>query len=116
MSYIRSGDSEHPTWSGDYILTEGDFIVKYKIPKIVQGSYNMFIHALGYGSGNAVIEVYVDGVKIGGVLDLSNINTWGWSGIEVGSIDFSIYEHHTVEIRSLIPGRLEWDNVSFEPI
>ena len=107
-----------PAWSHDYLLIYGDFSISYKIPKIVQGLYTVYLRADAFSQLNALVEVYIDGKKLGGLFDLA---TGGSSAnpfydFELGDINFLKYEEHTVEIRSLIPGRFIWDYISFVPI
>jgi hypothetical protein len=34
----------------------------------------------------------------------------------IGTIDFKRFASHTIEIKTLIPGRLKWDYIRFEPL
>jgi len=114
---IKEVDTQHPAWNDDYLFIDGDFAITYRIPRFVQGKYDVFLGANNYDGRNAVIEVFVDGKNIGGIQDLatggSANNTFAQR--ELGSIDFIRYEDHVVEIKSLIPGRFEWDRISFIP-
>lgn len=118
LVFVESADEEHRAWGQDYLLLDGDFSISYQLPKIVQGSYTAHIRAHAYNELNALIEVFIDGKKIGGLVDLSTggSESWPYTDIELGTIDFNNYEAHLVEIRSLIPGRFEWDYVRFEPV
>lgn len=116
LFFVQEGESS-TAWSDDYVLMEGDFVIQYTIPKIVQGKYDVILGAQAFSQDNALIEVYIDGKNMGGLIDLSsggNANN-PFTGIELGTIDFLKYEGHTVEIRTLIPGRLMWDYIRFEP-
>ena len=119
LFYVKSADPNEYAWNKDYLLITGDFSITYNVSKIVPGKYNVILGADTYGSQNAFVEVYVDGNKLGGLVDLttggSAGNPW-YPAVEVGAVDFKKYDTHTVEIRTLIPGRLRWDYVSFEPI
>lgn len=118
LYYVKSLDDAERAWSKDYMQIDGDFIISYWLPKIIQGQYDMFIGADCFGSQNALVEVFVDGVKLGGLIDLTkggNANN-PYLKIKIGNIDFKKYDSHLIEIRSLIPGRLKWDYVRFEPI
>lgn len=118
LYYVKSLDDAERAWSKDYMLIDGDFIISYRLPKIIQGQYDMFIGADAFGSQNALVEVFVDGIKLGGLVDLTKGGNAGnpYLKIKIGSIDFKKYDSHTIELRSLIPGRLKWDYVRFEPI
>lgn len=96
---------------------DGDFIIQYEIPKIVAGIYTVVLRAETLDENNALIEVFIDGKKIGGLLDLSsggNAN-YPFRSLELGTINLLQYEEHTIEIRSLIPGKFSWDMIRFEP-
>jgi hypothetical protein len=99
-------------------VLDGDFSITSQLPKIVQGAYTANIRAHAFNERNALDEVFIDGKKIGGLVDLATggSESWPYTDIEVGTIDFNNYESHLVEIRSLIPGRFEWDYVRFEPV
>ncbi len=117
LVFVESADEEHRAWGRDYLLLDGDFSITYELPKIVQGAYTVHIRAHAFNEQNALVEVFIDGVKIGGLLDLSTGGSasWPYTDFEMGTIDFGNYESHIVEVRSLIPGRFEWDYVRFEP-
>jgi len=116
LFYVKSFDNSETAWSKDYFQITGDFTISYQVPKIIQGKYNIFIGADAYSDQNALVEVFVDGIKIGGLIDLTTGGTATntYAKILVGTIDFKEYESHTIELKSLIPGRLKWDNLVFE--
>ncbi len=117
LIYVKEADEDYPTWSNDYISLNGDFRVTYQIPKIVQGNYTVFMRAENFSAQNALVEVYIDGKKLGSLVDLTSGGTANnpYSQIELGTINFLKYEEHTVEVRTLIPGRFNWDHIRFEP-
>jgi uncharacterized surface protein with fasciclin (FAS1) repeats len=117
LFFVVTGDPNSQAWSGDYLLIDGDFTVSYTMPKLVQGEYTVSIGADAYNSQNALIEITIDGKGIGGLIDLSELSSaaYPFMTIELGTIDFVKYEEHTIEIKSLIPGRFLWDTVIFEP-
>ena len=118
LFFVELGDQESTAWGNDYLEMNGDFVISYEIPKIIQGKYDVFLGAEAFNSNNALVEVFIDGKKIGGLVDLSNGGTSNnpFQRIELGAIDFKKYESHIVEIRPLIPGRFLWDYIRFEPI
>jgi hypothetical protein len=63
------------------------------------------------------VEVTIDGKSLGGLIDLTTGGTPDnpFTQIELGTMNFLKYEEHTVEVRSLIPGRFLWDYIRFEP-
>ncbi|MEN8227109.1 MAG: fasciclin domain-containing protein [Bacteroidota bacterium] len=117
LFFIETGDDQHPAWGGDYLYMDGDFRITYHIPKIVQGVYTVYLRAETLNSNNALVEVFIDGKNVGGLVDLSqggNPNN-PFEMRELGTINLMKYEDHTVEIKSLIPGRFSWDLIRFEP-
>ncbi len=101
----------------DYLMIDGDFIITYTIPKIVQGAYKVWLRAESYNTANALVEVFIDGKKAGGMVDLSTgaSSSSPYRNIQLGIVEFQIYEEHKVEIRPLVPGRFLWDYIRFEP-
>ncbi|MDF1572549.1 MAG: fasciclin domain-containing protein [Bacteroidales bacterium] len=118
LVFVESADEEHRAWGKDYLLLNGDFSITYQLPKIVQGAYTVYLRTHAYNERNALVELFIDGKKVGGLIDLSTggSESWPYADVEVGTIDFNNYESHVVEIRALIPGRLEWDYVRFVPV
>lgn len=111
------GDPSEQAWNDDYLRIEGDFIISYRIPKLVQGRYKAFLRANAKGAQNAMIQITIDGAKVGGLIDLSTGATGSnqYADIELGTVDFLKYAEHDVVISSLIPGRFIWDYIRFEP-
>lgn len=116
LYFVYTEDETFPVWDNDYIFLTGDFTITYTTPKIVQGDYTMFLRAYAYGSDNAIVEVYLDGIKIGGLVDLTTASSdESFPSIELGEIEFLEYESHTITIESIIPGDFYWDATVFEP-
>lgn len=117
LSFVETGDPEHPAWGGDYILMDGDFIIKYEVPKLVKGIYTVDMRVDNVAGTNALVEVYIDGKKVGGLFDLSTggNTSYPFAWVEIGTINFVKYESHTFEVRSLIPGTFSWDVLRFSP-
>lgn len=121
LTYVKSLDETEKAWGKDYLFIEGDFTITYRVPKIIQGKYNVYFQANAYSSANALVEILIDGNKVGGLVDMtkggsSSSPYFNWPGFKVGSVDFKKYDHHDVQIKTLIPGRLMWDYIRFEPI
>ena len=118
LFYVKSNDDAERAWSRDYMLIDGDFTISYQIPKIIQGKYNVYLQADAYSSQNALVELFIDGIKLGGLIDLTKggSSNYPYYSFKVGAIDLKKYASHTIEIKSLIPGRLKWDYIRFEPI
>jgi uncharacterized surface protein with fasciclin (FAS1) repeats len=118
LFFVETGDATSSAWGGDYLLINGDFTLSYTIPRLVQGSYTVFLGADAYSTQNAVVEITIDGKNMGGLTDLSTggSSAYPFARIELGTIDFVKYEGHTIEVKSLIPGRFYWDYIRFEPL
>jgi uncharacterized surface protein with fasciclin (FAS1) repeats len=117
LFYVKEG-TESNAINDDYLNAEGDFTIRYTIPQIVQGKYNLILRANTFYSNNALIEVYVDGKKVGSTVDLTRGGSAArpFNAKTVGTIIFNNYREHVIEIRSLIPGRFSWDFIRFDPI
>lgn len=118
LSYVKSLDATEAAWGKDYMQIYGDFTITYNIPKIIQGKYDVYLQANAYSSQNALVEVSIDGNKLGGLLDLTRGGNAGnpYFRFKVGTIDFKKYAGHAIQVKSLIPGRFIWDYIRFEPI
>jgi uncharacterized surface protein with fasciclin (FAS1) repeats len=117
LVFVKSDDNSETAYNGDYLIITGDFTITYIIPSIVQGKYDVYLGADAYSQQNALIELFIDNKKIGGLIDLT---TGGTSSapiprIDLGTVDFIKYDKHTITIKSLIPGRFKWDYIRFEP-
>ncbi len=117
LFYVAGEDESSNASNFDYLQIEGDFSITYKIPQIVQGKYRVYLRAESFNSANAVVELFVDRKRVGGMIDLSigSTPTSPFRNIEIGTIEFNRYIEHEVEIRSLIPGRFLWDYIQFTP-
>jgi uncharacterized surface protein with fasciclin (FAS1) repeats len=118
LFFVDLGEQKSSAWGSDYLQIDGDFILSYQIPKIIQGKYKVFIAADAFNERNALIEVYIDGKKVSGLIDLSNGGNSNspFQKIKIGTIDFKRYSTHKIQIKPLIPGRFLWDYIRFEPI
>ncbi len=116
LLFVSKEDAETNAWGNDYIQISGDFIITYKIPKVVPGIYHIWMSANTYGSENAMISLSIDGVAVKD-FDL-NIGTNATdtfdNNLDFGLLDIQTYTTHFIEIRSLIPGIFMWDNIRFE--
>ena len=117
LTFVETGDAEHPAWGGDYIFMDGDFIIQYEVPKIVKGIYTVEMRVENVAGTNALVETYIDGKKVGGLFDLSTGGnpSYPFAWIELGTINFVKYESHIFEVRTLIPGTFSWDVLRFTP-
>jgi uncharacterized surface protein with fasciclin (FAS1) repeats len=113
----EASPQESSAWGADYLYISGDFSISYTVPKIVGGRYRVLLRFEGLNRGNAVVEVFIDGKNMGGLVNLASggSTTSPFTTRTLGTIDFLKYEQHTVTIRTLIPGSFYWDFVRFEP-
>lgn len=114
MTYIKSS-SGIEAWNNDFLEIEGDFQISYQVPKILPGKYTLEIRANDQNINNATIQVYLDGQRIGGNIDLtSDANEYGaYSNYTVGVVNFVNYKKHDLRIETLVPGKFTWDAVNF---
>lgn len=117
LYFVHTGSVESPAWQNDYLFLDGDFSITYTIPRIVQGAYNVELRADAFDPSNAIVEVYIDGNKIGGIVDLTTGGSANnpFQNRALGPVEFISYSEHTVEIRSIVPGRFLWDAIRFLP-
>lgn len=117
LYFVREGTESYAS-NDDYLQINGDFTVSYRIPKIVQGNYKVILRAESYNSANAIVEVFIDGKKIGATADLTRGGTVKapFQSNELGSITFNEYKEHLIEVRPVVPGNLSWDYIRFDPI
>jgi uncharacterized surface protein with fasciclin (FAS1) repeats len=110
--------TESTASNDDYLLIDGDFSIQYTIPQVVQGRYNLILRAESFSRRNALVEVYLDGRKIGSTVDLTSGGTTAspYRNVTLGAINFNRYTEHVIEIRAMIPGRFLWDYIRFTPI
>lgn len=117
LNYIKSQENNR-AWDRNYLEISGDFEISYEIEPSIPGQYNLLIRAHAFDKGNAILEVYIDGKKVGGLLNLTTGGTAGspFQNLFAGTVNFDKYESHIIELKTLIPGRLQWDGVIIEPI
>lgn len=118
IEYVKSPSELAGIWNNDYLLIDGDFTISYQLPRILPGRYTLQIRANDADQGNATIEVFLDSTKVGGNFDLtSNINPGGiHANFNIGEVNLTSYEKHTIMIKALISGKFTWDALIFEPI
>ncbi|MFW5877943.1 MAG: hypothetical protein ACOCUP_02405, partial [bacterium] len=117
--YFKSGTNMKAI-GNDYIQAFGDFTINYKIPKILPGTYTVIFRADAHdnNNSNAVVELFIDGNKQGGNINLTTGANAGnpFKDFNQNTIEFSTYTTHTVTVRTLLPGMLIWDCIEFNPI
>lgn len=117
IKYFKSASSSEQAWGGDYIEINENFLIEYKMSKILPGKYKLQVRTNAFSSKNATIIVKLDGKRIGGSFDLSKGGTGNnpYNLFDIGSVEFAKYTEHTITIESLIPGTMIWDAVQFVP-
>lgn len=117
LFFVDAG-TESNAWNNDYLEIVGDFSIFYTIPKMIQGLYEVTFRAEEFSRDNALVEVFIDGKKIGGLIDLSigGSSNSPFQTIVLGNVNFTRYSEHVIEVRPLIPGRFLWDFIRFEPV
>lgn len=117
LYFVREGE-ESDASNDDYLQINGDFTISYTIPRIVPGNYSVILRAESYNSANAVVQVFIDGKKVGNVADLTRGGSANqpFQGIEMGSITFNEYKEHLIVIKPIVPGKMDWDYIRFNPI
>lgn len=114
LYYVKATEIDEAS-RDDYIRIDGDFTLEYQISKILPATYNVFLRANAQDFQNATIQISIDGNRLGSNFDLKSGGN-PYDRINVGSVTFTSYSEHKIVIRSLIPGKFEWDYIQFEPI
>lgn len=115
--YFYVSEENINAWGENYLMADGDIEISYEIDAQITGEYDVFIRADQFNSLNAIVEVYVDGEKISGLIDLTtggNSNN-PFQTIYAGTVNFVEYKRHIITVKTIIPGRLYWDAVRLEP-
>ena len=117
LYYLYSSTPILSAWGDDYIELSGNFSISYQIPKLLPGKYELQIHAHGNSQNNAMVQVFLDGKRIGGNIDLTQggNSTRPFNTYSIGTITLTAYKAHEIRVRSLIPGDFKWDWVLFTP-
>ncbi len=104
-------------WGNDYLELVGDFEISYEIEPQIPGDYRVYIRGEANSKDNAVVEVFIDGRKISGLLDFTSgaDSRNPYETKYAGSVSYTEYGTHVVTIKTLIPGKFLWDAVRFEP-
>jgi uncharacterized surface protein with fasciclin (FAS1) repeats len=103
--------------NSDYLEITGDFTIRYTVPKIVPGLYSVNIGAHCFDARNAMIELFVDGKKVGNYVNLTSGGDAAkpFRHIYLGRMYFDTYKEHVIEAKPLIPGNFLWDYITFVP-
>jgi uncharacterized surface protein with fasciclin (FAS1) repeats len=115
LIYVKSPTSISGNSNSDYVQVSGDITFSFTTPKILAGRY---VLKLVLDRGNpryASVQALVDGKKVGVVTDLTK-ESRVFRTFTLGTVEFSEYGTHSVQIKTVIPGTLLIDRIIFEPI
>ena len=115
LSYIKSPTGITGCSNSDYIELKGDVELSFQTPKILAGRYTLRLVLDRGNSGYASIQPFVDDVKVGVVVDLTQESRQFQTFI-FGTVEFSEFSTHTVTISAIIPGSILLDRIIFTPI
>jgi len=98
------------------VMSEGYWTLEVTIPKIARGKYAVTGYfKKGYNRANVVF--YMDGVKADKVLDLNTIVDGVYFVDEyICDVDWQTTQEHVVKIKTVYPGTIMWDRLTFTPI
>lgn len=119
LAYINQSTDIPGVYNNDFIYVYGNFEFTYHMPQILAGAYEVSIVAHRNASYNAVLQTYIDGEKLGGVIDLTggSNNTGDFSpAFVLGTVEFSEYSGHEFKLRTVVPGLLSLDRIEFKPV
>jgi hypothetical protein len=115
LNYYKSATAITGNTNADYIKIAGNFEFSFTTTKILAGRYRLkFVMDRGI-STYASVQTYVDGQKVGVVLDLSK-DTPGFQTFTIGNVESFDFRTQTVKISTVIPGTILIDRIIFEPI
>jgi uncharacterized surface protein with fasciclin (FAS1) repeats len=118
LTHYKSSTNLTAVQSNDYITLDGDFSISYITPKLLPGEYMVLLNAHAKSANNAIVQIFVDGKRLG-----SNVNlTVGATGpvsfneFEIGIVEFTEDAPHNIRVEALIPGEFRWDYIGFKPV
>jgi len=115
LIYVVGTEAEE-AWENDYLEISGPFVFTYITPRIFPGNYNIIIRVHSKDYDNAVIQLYLDGRRIGSNLNLkSSQGSNNFESYTLGSVDFLNYSSHEIKINTIIPGIMKLDMILFDP-
>lgn len=115
MAYV-SGAEAIDAWEDDFLELDGPFTFTFITPRIFPGRYDFKIRVHSDNYKNAVIQIYLDGKRIGTNINLKSANGKDdFVTYKIGSVDFLDYLSHVIRINTIIPGIMQLDMIRFEP-
>ena len=115
LTYVKGSAGSNKAWNLDFIELRETFKFSYITPKIMPGKYIVNLRADAFNSNNATIRIWIDGKKMGGNLSLTSGGTSSdpYKAFTIGTVEFTSYKEHILEINSLIPGTMKIDYLQF---
>jgi uncharacterized surface protein with fasciclin (FAS1) repeats len=118
--YVLDTDLGGQAVNNDYIKLEGNFRIDYEIGSVlIPGDYELILAAkTGTNENFAMVEVLVDGLKVGDNINLATESSRGgnpYDRISIGTVTIESYSNHIVTVQSLVSGMFIWDFIRFEP-
>ena len=119
IQYYRSDNPNvENAWGDDYIYFSGNFIISYTTSKIVSGDYTLSFQ-MDMNKSYGLIDVFVDGEKIGGTFNLDSQNPTSTTNpyvlFDIGKVHLEGYTTHKVTLQAITPGLIYWDYIRFTP-
>ena len=115
LLYVKSPTSLSGNSNSDYVQVSGDINFSFTTPKILAGRYSLKLVLDRGNSRYASIQALVDDTKVGVVVDLKP-ESRVFRTFTLGTVEFSEFSTHKVNIKTVIPGTLLIDRIIFEPI
>lgn len=98
------------------VMSEGYWTLEITLPKIASGKYSVYGYfKKGYNRANVVF--YFDNIKIDKVIDLNTVIDDAYFVDEhICDVDWPSTQEHVVTLKTVYPGTLMWDRLTFVPI
>lgn len=117
-SYSKSSEPAKYANAYNFIKLRGAFEATYTTPRILAGTYSIQVRIHANSSKNSTVQFYLDGEKIGSVIDPTSSEYATatspfvtFSGL--ATVRFNKYETHKITVKSITSGTLMWDFVQF---
>ncbi len=105
LYYFKNEDA---FMDADGLAISGHFWIELTTPKIRKGKYDLSSYMFGGG----IDAWYVDGEYLGQL----DVGTVPWNGESVvGEVNFTETKEHKIKLKTLVPGGIFWDRITFLP-
>lgn len=120
IQYTKSNTSIDDVTNNDYITINGNFDFRYQTPRILSGTYELRLTANRGSSANAMVQVYLNDEKVGGIVDFTSASASAtrpfYPYFLLGIVNFDQTQTQQISIRTLKPGRMQLDRLSLVPV